>query len=195
MAFKDDLRASVAELVYGEPLEIPCELLAPTAGPVNAVHLITELRQHMAHLRLVPAALHVSPATFVHSDLEKCTHVYLHHDAIRWALEPSYSGHYQVLSRREKTLRLLVRGRSVTVSTDRVKPVYMLNETDRGTTTAHRTDYTFRTPHTFPCSLKHLSDNLRGGGGDAGATRIESSVSEISADHGSSNADWLRTTA
>jgi hypothetical protein len=69
-AFKEDLQASVAELVYGE-------LQTPTADPVDAAHLITELRQHMAHLRPIPATSHASPATFVHSDLENCTHVFL----------------------------------------------------------------------------------------------------------------------
>jgi hypothetical protein len=120
-AFKEDLRASVAELVYGEQLRIPGELLAPAADPVDPAHLITELRQHMARLRPVPAARHASPATFMHNDLEKCTHVFLHQDTIRRALEPPYSGPYQVLSRREKTMQLLVRGRPVTVSIDRVK--------------------------------------------------------------------------
>jgi hypothetical protein len=76
-AFKEDLQALAAELVYGEPLRIPGELLTPTANPVDPAHLITELRQHMTHLRPVPATRHTSPATFVHSDLEKCTHVSL----------------------------------------------------------------------------------------------------------------------
>jgi hypothetical protein len=51
--FKEDLQASVAELVYGEPLRIPGELLAPAADPVD---LITEVRQHMTRLRPIPAA-------------------------------------------------------------------------------------------------------------------------------------------
>jgi cleavage and polyadenylation specificity factor subunit 1 len=126
-AYKEDLQASVAELVYGEPLKIPGELLTSTAEPVDPAHLITELRQHIARLRPVPAASHTSPSTFVHSDLERCTHVFL-----RRALEPLYSGPYRVLSQRVKTLQLLVRWRPVTVSTDRVKPAYILNGTDRG---------------------------------------------------------------
>jgi hypothetical protein len=130
-AFKEDLQASVAELVYGEPLRIPGELLTPTAHPVDSAHLITELRQHMACRRPVPATRHASPATFVHSDLKKCTHVFLRQDSTRRALEPPYSGPYKGLSRREKTLQLLVRGKPVTVSKDRVKPAYILNKTDR----------------------------------------------------------------
>jgi transposase InsO family protein len=39
--FKEDLQASVAELVYGEPLRIPGQLLAPAADPVDPAHLIT----------------------------------------------------------------------------------------------------------------------------------------------------------
>jgi hypothetical protein len=130
-SFKEELQASVAELVYGESLRIPGELLTPSANPVDCVLLITELCQHMARLRPVPAARHASPATFVHKDLEKCT-VFLRQDAMHRALEPPYSRPYQVLSRRDKTLQLLIRGRPVTVSTDRVKAAYILNKTDRG---------------------------------------------------------------
>jgi hypothetical protein len=128
-AFKTDLQASVAELVYGEPLRIPGELLTPTTDPVDSARLITQLRQHMAHLRPVPAARHASPATSVHKDLPSCTHVLHRQDAIRRALQPPYSGSYRVLSRRQK-MKLLVRGKPVTVSTDRVKPAYILNEAD-----------------------------------------------------------------
>jgi hypothetical protein len=134
-AFKEDLQASVAELVYGEPLRIPGELLTPSANPVDPALLITELRQHMARLRPVPAACHTSPATSVHSDLEKCTHLFLHQDATRRALEPPYSSPYQILSRSDKTLQLLIRGRPVTVSADRVKPAYILHEKNRGNNT------------------------------------------------------------
>jgi hypothetical protein len=123
-SIKEGLQASVAELVYGETLRIPGELLTPSINPVHPALLITELRQHMARLRPVPAARHVSPATFVHKDLEKCTHVFPRQDASPRTLEPPNSGSYQVLSLRNKTLQLLVRGKPVTVSTDRVKKNY-----------------------------------------------------------------------
>jgi cleavage and polyadenylation specificity factor subunit 1 len=103
-AFKEDLQASVAELIYGKPLRIPSKLLTLTADPVDPAHLITELCQHMAHLGPVLAARHASPATFMHGDLERCTHIFLRQDTTRRALEPPCSGPHQVLSRREKTL-------------------------------------------------------------------------------------------
>jgi cleavage and polyadenylation specificity factor subunit 1 len=70
-SFKVYLQESVAELVYTEPLRIPGKLLTPSTNAVDTAPLITELRQHMARLRPVPAAQHASPATFVHSTLEK----------------------------------------------------------------------------------------------------------------------------
>jgi hypothetical protein len=71
--------------------------------------------------------------------------------------------------------------RPVTVSTNRVKPAYMLNETDHGTTTfnpavdttqpqhclprCHHPSHELHAPDatysTFPCSLQHLNDHLR----------------------------------
>jgi hypothetical protein len=100
-AFKEDLQAPVAEIVYGEPLRITGELLTPTADPVDPAHLIAEIRQHMALLTPIPETCHVPPATFVHSNLEKCTHVFLRQDTTRRALDPPYSGPYQVVAERE----------------------------------------------------------------------------------------------
>jgi hypothetical protein len=128
-SFKADLHTSSAELVYGETLRIPSEFLttSPTSEPAP---LITQLRQHMARLRPVPTTRHANPGTFVHKDLLTCTHVFLRQDANRLALVPPYSGPYRVISRRNKTLRLLVRGKTITVSADRVKPAYIFNEAD-----------------------------------------------------------------
>jgi cleavage and polyadenylation specificity factor subunit 1 len=91
-SFKADLHAPVAELVYGEPVRIPGELLTPTADPVEPAHLIIQLHCHVARLRPVPAAHHASSATFVHKDLHNCRRVFLRQDATRQALGSPYSG-------------------------------------------------------------------------------------------------------
>jgi hypothetical protein len=145
-SYKADLQASVVELVYGEPLCIPGLLLTPAAGLVEPEHLITQLRRHMARLKPVPAACHASRTTFVHKDLRDCAHVFLCQDATRRALEPPYTGPYQVLSRREKTLQLLERGKPVTVSTDWVKPAYVSDEPGHGSPTSNSPANTTRAP-------------------------------------------------
>jgi hypothetical protein len=129
-AFKEDLQASVAELVYGEPLRIPGELLAAAPNTEDPSELITQLRRHFEQLRPVPAARHASPAVFVHKDLAESTHIFLRQDAVRRPLDPPYSGPHKVLARTEKTLSIAMNGRAVTVSTDRVKPAYIMAEPD-----------------------------------------------------------------
>jgi hypothetical protein len=66
----------------------------------------------------------------VHKDLLNCTHVFFRQDVRPRALEPTYSGPYKVLSRKQKTLLLLVSGKPITVSTDRVKLAFIFNVAD-----------------------------------------------------------------
>jgi hypothetical protein len=54
---------------------------------VEPAHLITQLRQHMARLRPIPATRHASPGTFVYKNLLNCTHVFLRRDSTRRGLE------------------------------------------------------------------------------------------------------------
>jgi hypothetical protein len=139
-SFKADLLASVAELVYGEPLRIPGELLTPAKHPVDPAYLNTQLRQHMTRLRPVPATRHANPGTFIHKDLINCTQVFLRQDSTCRAFQPPYTGPYQVLSRKHKMLKLLVHGKPITVSADRVKPAYIFNEDDSGHTISKHAD-------------------------------------------------------
>jgi hypothetical protein len=90
----------------------------------------SQLPKLMDRLRPVPTDRHASPDTFADKDLHDCTHVFLRQDARRRATAPPYSGPYQVLSRRRKTLQLLVSGKPVTVSNHRVKPAYIFNKAD-----------------------------------------------------------------
>jgi hypothetical protein len=106
-SFKADLQALVAELVYGEPLRIPGELLTPAKHPADPAYLITQLRQHINRLRPVPATRHANPCTFIHKDLTNCTYIFLRQGSTCRALEPPYSGPYQVLFRKDKTLNSL----------------------------------------------------------------------------------------
>jgi hypothetical protein len=140
----------------------------------------------MTRLKPVPATRHANPGTFVHKDLHTCTHVFLRQDAHRLALEPPYSGPYRVLSRREKTLRLLERGK--TVSVHRQGQTGLHPQRDRHInfrrklcghttnplcstgyaihlvfTTSTYPYYTFRSTCPFPRALQPLGHTPRGG--------------------------------
>ena len=109
--YKEDLQSSAADLVYGESLRVPGELLVPAIPKVEASTFIQQLRRHMDQLRPTPAARHASPATFIHKDLRDSTHVILRQEATRRALEPPYSCPHKVIARTDRTLTIVVRGR------------------------------------------------------------------------------------
>ena len=116
-AYKEDLQSSTAELVYGETLRVPGELLASASPKVYVSTFIQQRRRQMDHLSPTPTSRHLSPNTFVHKDLQDSTHVFLRQDIVRRALQPAYSGPHQVIARTDKTHTIVVRGRLVTVST------------------------------------------------------------------------------
>jgi hypothetical protein len=131
-SIKEDLQAFVAELVYGEPLRVLGEFLTTSTTTVEHEHLIRQLRWCLEQLRqfqrhTIPPRPHLCTRT--------CTHVFLRQDASRRTLEPPYSGLYMILSRNAKNFLHLVRGKTVNVSTDRVKPAYVLNESYHYNTT------------------------------------------------------------
>lgn len=128
-AYKEDLKCSAADLLYGQPLRLPGEFLSapsPSALPPSPELFVDDLRRHMAKLRPTPTSNHARPATFVHKDLVKCTHVYLRDDSVRGALVPPYSGPHRIISRPDaKTLIIDIRASPSRVSVDRVKPAYV----------------------------------------------------------------------
>lgn len=130
-AIKEDIKASPAELVYGEPLCLPGELIAPQnndSTDYDPTNYVSRLRQQMQTLRPCPATRHSKPNAFVFKDLSTCTHVFLRDDTVRGALKPPYTGPHQVISRDSKTVTLLIRGHETRVSLDRVKPAYIFTE-------------------------------------------------------------------
>ena len=90
---KDDLKASPAELLYGEPLRLPGELIAPTAydNSEDPASFVNRLRGQMAVLRPIPASRHASPNIFVFKDLATCDQVFLRDDTVRRSLHDSNS--------------------------------------------------------------------------------------------------------
>lgn len=130
-AFKNDVQASSAELVYGEPLRLPGEFFAPSDGGTTDVTDFTARIRRFAHnLHPTPASRHSKTGIFVFKDLQTTDHVFLREDALRGSLQPAYTGPHKVLHRGDKVFRILFKGREVTVSIDRLKPAYILADKD-----------------------------------------------------------------
>jgi hypothetical protein len=127
-AWKEDLNASAAELVYGSPLRLPGEFFAPSPSACTDVtDFAARLQVHIGKLRPVPASRHAAPSTFIFKDLATASHVFLRQGALRGALHAPYVGPYKVLHRGDKTYTIEVQGAAKVVSIDRLKPAYVLH--------------------------------------------------------------------
>lgn len=129
-AFKPDVGATAAELVFGETIRLPGEFLASSSSEVSPNEFVDRLRTHFGSLRPRPAARHGTKPTFVHRDLAGSPSVFIRRDALRPALQQPYEGPFQVIKRSDKHFVVRVRGRDTVVSIDRLKPAYLLPDDD-----------------------------------------------------------------
>lgn len=129
--FKPDIEASAAELVYGESLRLPGEFIEATKirEIEDQPQFLRTLRETVDRIKPVRASRHGKSMTFVHKDLDTCTHVMLRTDAVKPPLQPPYTGPHRVLCRSLHTMDILVNGKQTTVSISRVKPAYMFEQT------------------------------------------------------------------
>lgn len=83
-AYKDDLNASSAELLYGETLRLPGEYFEPSdCTSSDITDFATRLRKNMSQIRPVPATCHCNKNTFIYKDLSITAYVYLRDDTVR----------------------------------------------------------------------------------------------------------------
>lgn len=123
-SLKTDLGASCHDLVFGEPLRLPGQMVAPPTATMPPDEFACLLRQSMSRLRAIPPAYHGTPVDFVPPALASAEFVYVCTDAVTGPLQPPYTGPYRVLHRGSKSFLLDLRSRADRVSVDRLKPAY-----------------------------------------------------------------------
>ncbi|XP_055941741.1 uncharacterized protein LOC129971789 [Argiope bruennichi] len=127
-SLKEDLSVSAAELLYCETLRLPGEFFRSCKISPAIPEFIRRLKTKIQSLQPVPSSNHAKHKVFFHKDLAITTHVFVQRDSIRRPLEQPYDGPYKVLSRTDKTFTLDMHGQKRTVTVDRLKPAYILNE-------------------------------------------------------------------
>jgi hypothetical protein len=133
-AYKEDLQTSSAELVYGETLRLPGEFFQPSVETTTDLTDFTaRLRNIAQQLRPVPTSRHGPKRTFVFKDLKTATHVFVREDAVRGALTTAYTGPHAVIERGDKVYKIRVNGKERTISVDRLKPAYTLEDSNYNT--------------------------------------------------------------
>ena len=133
-AWKDDLKASSAELVYGQPLRLPGEFFTAATNQADSSEFIKELRQHWQQLRPSDTRRHGHQKVFISKDLPTAKQVFIRIDVPKNALRNPYDGPFNVVSKTDKFFILNIRGKEKAVSVDRLKPAYTMGDEEGSTT-------------------------------------------------------------
>ena len=136
---KTDLGASPSDLVYGEGVSVPGQLL-PSA-PIPEEELIRRQRRTLSHLRMevermqpTPTSAHRRPPVHVPEELSTCTHVFVLRGGVQPTLTTPYDGPYRVLDRTPEGFKVEFPGRaSDIVALSRLRPAIMDLQEDQGT--------------------------------------------------------------
>ena len=133
---KPDLGASPADLVFGEGLSIPGQLLGgavPSAEEQERLQRATlsDLRLEVARLQPVATSAHRVPRVHLPEDLRTATHVFVRRGGVQPSLTSPYAGPYRVITRGPASFRIAIPGReNESVNVARLKPAHISEDDD-----------------------------------------------------------------
>ncbi|XP_033225698.1 uncharacterized protein LOC117178376 [Belonocnema kinseyi] len=112
------------------PYVLPGEFLASRSGTDDKVttQFVEEMKRHFHNLKKVPGFRHGKRYTLVFQDLKTCDHVFVRHQGIKKVLQMPYDGPFAVISRPDKTFKVIINGKDVTLSIDRLKLACIIAE-------------------------------------------------------------------
>lgn len=131
-ALRCETGLSAAELVYGQALRLPGDFYSEVSPKYDGddYTYVNKLRAILKSVCPKPRSASDSRKIFVYKDLSTCSHVFIRNDAVRKPLTPTYNGPYRVISRQNKVFKIQLTNRQVNISIDRLKPAYLMQETE-----------------------------------------------------------------
>ena len=125
-SYKDDIKASAAEMVYGTTLRLPAEYFYDEQTQPNPYIFVERFREQMRNVRPVETAHHTKRRVFTHGTLQNCTHVFVRVDRARRPLEAPYEGPFLIIQRlTDRLYQIQILGEAVNISVERLKPAFM----------------------------------------------------------------------
>ncbi|XP_017475308.1 PREDICTED: uncharacterized protein LOC108365701, partial [Rhagoletis zephyria] len=122
--YKPDIKATPAQMVYGTNIRLPGDM-CETRKTTSPSEFVQNLLAIMHDLQPTNTSHHHKRKPFIFPALTTATHVFVRNDTVRPSLTPPYNGPYEVEERSNKTFKLKIHGKSVTVSIDRIKPAFI----------------------------------------------------------------------
>lgn len=128
-AWKEDLQATTAEMIYGEPIRLPGQFLTNNkTNDENSRSVVEQLRKNLQDLQPQEVKRHGQITPFIFQNMKTASHAFIRRELLGGALQPPYEGPYEIIKRGGKVITLRRNGKDINVSIDRVKPAYILEE-------------------------------------------------------------------
>ena len=93
-SYKDDIKATAAEMIYGTPLRLPGEFFIDTEP---GKFTIDRFRRYMQTIRPTPTRHHSRRSYFIFNKIFETSHVFVRVDHVRQPLEQPYEGPFRVI--------------------------------------------------------------------------------------------------
>ena len=147
-------------MIYGETLQLP-GMFFKTVDDVDPTSHLATIKKVVSQLKSIEPLHHQSKnkVFFVNKDLNTCTHVWIRRDSYTKPLQPKYSGPFSVLQRNIKTFQVQVHNKKETISIDRLKPAFFVNN-DVENNESH-TNFVKKTSTTRSGRVVKLPDRFR----------------------------------
>ncbi|GFR76345.1 Pol polyprotein [Elysia marginata] len=126
-SWRVDPGCSPAELVYGSTLRIPGEFLQPRDARTGEPDLpfLKHLQHTMRSLQPPTPRFHGYHPVYVPASLASSDFVYVRRDSHKHPLQRPYDGPFRVLNKNDKYFTVEVKGRSETITIDRLKAAFV----------------------------------------------------------------------
>lgn len=159
-ALKEDIGVSTAEILYGKKLRLPGEFYGEsTVSRSTTSEFMNHLSEALKKAQ-VQRESNKQRAVFIHSDLDKCTHVYVRNDCVSKPLTATYNGPYRVIDRNGKYFNVQLENRSSNISIDRLKPAYTLNTKHEDQEASTSYSYVTRTGRTSKPPVRFAGEGV-----------------------------------
>ncbi|XP_057333353.1 uncharacterized protein LOC130672687 [Microplitis mediator] len=135
-AWKDAIQTTQAELVYGEPIRFPGELLTPS-NKTTPHDIINTLKRYFNSLASAEMSCHGKRSVFCFRNLSTCSHVLVRNDQVGPFFSPPYEGLFRVITLHDKYFIVDFWRRQIAISVDRLKPIYEANPANTATMTTN----------------------------------------------------------
>lgn len=141
-SIKADLKCSPAELVYGQALRLPGELIIESQTETPVEETLQKLRKFFAEVRS-KVVYHNVDKSFIPKHLSTCEYVYVKAHNVS-GLNPPFEGPYRVISRNDKSLKIRKGNLIKSYNIDQIKPALIPDNSTPSTNNTNSKTVTFR---------------------------------------------------